>query len=84
VKQGGWLGIHDPQWWVGRSVAEVKAGPWADELEVKRVEGRMRGVEKGRVKRKRGMKGMGKGERERDGKLREGLRRQREGVGMCD
>ena len=82
VKQGGWLGIHDPQWWVGRSVAEVKAGPWADELEVRRVEGRMRGVEKGREKR--GRKGMGKGEKERDGKLREGLRRQREGVGMCD
>ena len=57
-------------------------GPWADELEVRRVEGRMRGVEKGRVKRAE--KGMGKGERERDGKLREGLRRQREGVGMCD
>ena len=82
MKQGGWLGIHDPQWWVGRSVAEVKAGPWANELEVRRVEGRMRGVEKGRVKR--GWKGVGKGERERVGKLREGLRRQREGVGMCD
>jgi len=70
VKQGGWLGIQDPQWWVGRSVAELKAGPWADELEVRRVEGRMRGVEKGK--------------RERKEKLREGLRRQREGLGMCD
>ena len=70
MKQGGWLGIQDPQWWVGRSVAELKAGPWADELEVRRVEGRMRGVEKGK--------------RERKEKLREGLRRQREGLGMCD
>ena len=70
MKQGGWLGIQDPQWWVGRSVAELKAGPWADELEVRRVEGRMRGVETGK--------------RERKEKLREGLRRQREGLGMCD
>lgn len=82
MKQGGWLGIHDPQWWVGRSVADVKAGPWADELEVKRVESRVRGVEKGR--KKRGRKGVNKGEKERDEKLKEGLRRQRAELGMCD
>ncbi|KAI4665335.1 uncharacterized protein J4E78_002795 [Alternaria triticimaculans] len=82
VKQGGWLGIHDPQWWVGRSGAEVKAGPWADELEIERCEKRVQGVVKRREKRVK--KGVGKGEKERDEKLREGLRRQRAGLSMCD
>ncbi|KAF5846174.1 hypothetical protein GGP41_003618 [Bipolaris sorokiniana] len=78
VQEGAITGIHDAQWWMGKSRAEIKAGPWADEADVKVAEARMRGVETRKKKRR------GKGEREREWKLREGVRRAEEGEGSED
>ncbi|EUC47277.1 hypothetical protein COCMIDRAFT_49612, partial [Bipolaris oryzae ATCC 44560] len=35
VQEGAIAGVHDAQWWMGKSRAEIKAGPWADEGDVK-------------------------------------------------
>ncbi|KAG9191349.1 hypothetical protein G6011_09437 [Alternaria panax] len=51
VGQGILPGVHDAQWWVGRSAAEVKAGPWAYEGDVRRAEAVLKGLE---TKRERG------------------------------
>ncbi|CAE7020644.1 hypothetical protein CFE70_002897 [Pyrenophora teres f. teres 0-1] len=37
VKEGGVPGVHDPQWWVGKTAAQIKAGPFAKEHDVKRA-----------------------------------------------
>ncbi|KAH7083790.1 hypothetical protein FB567DRAFT_529928 [Paraphoma chrysanthemicola] len=72
--------VHDAQWWVGKSAAEVKAGPHAEAKDVRRAEGNLKGLatrnEKKAVKSKR--------QREMEGKLREGLRRQVAKEKMCD
>ncbi|KAH7067451.1 hypothetical protein BKA63DRAFT_582333 [Paraphoma chrysanthemicola] len=72
--------IHDPQWWAGKSAAEVKAGPHAEAKDVRRAEGNLKGLatrnEKKAVKSKR--------QREMEEKLREGLRRQDAKGKMCD
>lgn len=63
---------------MGKSRAEIKAGPWADEADVRVAEARIRGVETRRRKRR------GRGEREREWKLREGVRHAGEGEGSED
>ncbi|EUC29590.1 hypothetical protein COCCADRAFT_47933, partial [Bipolaris zeicola 26-R-13] len=35
MREGAVAGVHDAQWWMGKSKAEIKAGPWADEAEVR-------------------------------------------------
>jgi hypothetical protein len=70
---------------VGKSVAGVKAGPWADELDLKRAEARVKGCEMKREKQqKKKGRGMTKKEKEKEEKLKEGLRRQKAGLSMHD
>ncbi|USP81831.1 SPS1, Serine/threonine protein kinase [Curvularia clavata] len=54
VAEGDLPGIHDPQWWVGKSQAEIKAGPHADEADVRRAAGHLKGL-KTRQSKKRGL-----------------------------
>jgi hypothetical protein len=44
VKEGIFPGLHDPQWWLGLSAAEVKAGLHADEAGVKRAAAHLKGL----------------------------------------
>jgi hypothetical protein len=69
---GGVSGVHDAQWWVGKTAAEIKAGPYADEADVKKAASNLKGLET-RRKKKKGLTGR---EAETEWKLREGLRRQ--------
>lgn len=70
VREGDFLGLHDPQWWVGRTAAEIKAGPLADEQDVRRARAYLKGQETKRGRRK-GLTGR---EKEIGWKLVEGLR----------
>jgi hypothetical protein len=36
--------VHTPQWWVGKSAAEVKAGPYANEIDIRRAAGNLKGL----------------------------------------
>jgi hypothetical protein len=72
--------IADPHWWVGRTAAHVKAGPMADEKDIREAEG---------VVRRRDERRVAAGSKSRrasqiEDKLAEGLRRQTEGLPMCD
>jgi hypothetical protein len=52
VAQGILPGVHDPQWWVGKSAAEVKAGAHADETVMKRAAAHFKGLQMKRDKKK--------------------------------
>jgi hypothetical protein len=52
VKEGILPGLHDPQWWVGLSAAEMKAGPHADEAGVKRAAAHLKGLQPRRTRRR--------------------------------
>jgi len=74
VKEGHFPGIHDPQWWIGRTAAEIKAGPLADEYDVRSAAATMKERKRDRTSRKEEM----------DWKLQEGLRRQEARLRMSD
>ena len=80
VKEGHFPGIHDPQWWIGRTAAEIKAGPLADEYDVRSAAATMKGVQT-RRERKRDRTSR---EEEMAWKLEEGLRRQKARLGLED
>ncbi|KAH7371008.1 hypothetical protein BKA66DRAFT_573186 [Pyrenochaeta sp. MPI-SDFR-AT-0127] len=80
VRQGILPGIHDPQWWLNKSLAEVKAGPHAEERDVKRAAAHLRGLQT----RKSNKKVPTAREKEIAWKLKEGTRRQRMGLKMWD
>jgi hypothetical protein len=74
--------IHLPHWWVGKSAAEIKAGPHAEERYVRRAAAHLKGQA---TKRKKAEKdGKTKREREIEDKLEEGVRRQEAGLKMWD
>jgi hypothetical protein len=72
--------IADPHWWVGKSEAHIKAGPMADKKDIREAEGVVRRREERRVAA--GSKSRRASQIE--DKLAEGLRRQTEGLPMCD
>jgi hypothetical protein len=80
VAQGILPGVHDPQWWVGKTAAEVKAGAHADEAMVKRAAAHLKCLQTKRDKKK----GLTAHEKENEWKLKEGLRRQEAGEKMGD
>ncbi|KAL5119923.1 hypothetical protein ACEQ8H_002021, partial [Pleosporales sp. CAS-2024a] len=41
---------HDPQWWAGKSAAEIRAGPLADKADLKKTVGIQKGIETRRAK----------------------------------
>ncbi|KAF2873688.1 hypothetical protein BDV95DRAFT_567555 [Massariosphaeria phaeospora] len=65
--------VHDPHWWVGKTQAEVRAGPYATAVDIRRETARdkKQGVKSNRQK-------------EIDWKLEEGLRRQELNLAMGD
>jgi len=51
VKEGaGVLLLHSPQWWLGKTAVEVKAGPHGKEHNIKRAAAHMKGVETKKMK----------------------------------
>jgi hypothetical protein len=72
--------IHSPHWWVGKSAAEVKAGPHAEEKDVSRVAANLKGL----ATKKRKKVGKTAREREIEAKLAEGLRRLKARLRMYD
>jgi hypothetical protein len=80
VKQGILPGLHDPQWWVGKTAAETKAGPHADEYDVKRAAAHLKGLQTKKNKKKV----LTVREKEIEWKLKEGMRRQKAGLKMWD
>jgi hypothetical protein len=34
--------IHTPHWWVGKSAAEVRAGPYADDAEIRKASAKVK------------------------------------------
>ncbi|CAO2655318.1 Nn.00g103820.m01.CDS01 [Neocucurbitaria sp. VM-36] len=73
-------GLHDPQWWLDKTTAEVKAGPWAEEHDVKRAAANLKGLQT----RKNKKKGPTAREKEIEWKLKEGIRRQEKKLRMYD
>jgi hypothetical protein len=85
VTEGALGGVHDPQWWLGLDGAEIRAGPFADDADVKRARAALKGAEtrrKNKIERSGGEKS--KKQQETDWKLDEGLRRQQLGLKMND
>jgi hypothetical protein len=81
VPQGaGMRLIHSPHWWVGKSTAEMKAGPHAEEKDVRRATANLKGQET----KKRKKVGKTAREREIEAKLAEGLRRMKARLRMWD
>ncbi|KAL6709110.1 hypothetical protein ACN47E_001926 [Coniothyrium glycines] len=80
VPEGAFGGVHDAQWWVDKSAAEVKAGPHADERDVKRAASHL----KGQATRNKKRKGPSAQKKENTRKLEEGVRRQNNGEQMWD
>lgn len=78
VTQGILPGIHDPQWWVNKTLAEIKAGPYADKRNIKRAVAMIKGLQTRKHKKKLPTAR----EREIEWKLREGTRRQEMGLRM--
>jgi hypothetical protein len=72
--------IHSPHWWVGKSAAEVKAGPHAEEKDVRRATANLKGL----ATKKRKKVGKTAREREIEAKLAEGLRRLKARLRMYD
>ncbi|KAJ4362460.1 hypothetical protein N0V83_010553 [Neocucurbitaria cava] len=73
-------GLHDPQWWLDKSAAKIKAGPWAEEHDVKRAAANLKGLQT----RKKKKKGPTAREKDNEWKLREGIRRQERRLKMHD
>ncbi|KAA8619086.1 hypothetical protein PtrV1_08515 [Pyrenophora tritici-repentis] len=78
VKEGGVPGVHDTQWWIGKTAAHIKAGPFAEEQDVKKAAANLKGMQT-RMNKKKEMTAR---EREVDEKLTEGVRRQEAGLKM--
>lgn len=72
---------HTPQWWVGKSAAHIRAGPWADAVDLCKAEAKAKEMETERGKQKPGYKTLR--QEENESKLEEGLRRQNAGLAMC-
>jgi hypothetical protein len=72
--------VHTPHWWFGKSQAEVRAGPHAEEADIRRHAAKVK--ELATKAGKKVWKTLKEIEIER--KLEEGLRRQEEGLEMCD
>jgi hypothetical protein len=73
--------LHSPQWWVGKSAAEIRAEPMADEYELSRVKSKIQELEMKRIK-KCGRTTVR--ETEIESKLEEWMRRQEAGEDMFD
>lgn len=80
VTEGAIGGVHDPQWFYGIDAAQVKAGPFATEVDVKKAQATLNGAETRRRNR------LEKSQKQVriDWKLQEGLRRQELGQKMYD
>ena len=72
---------HTPQWWVGKSAAHIRAGPWADSVDLRKAEAKAKEMETKKMKQKPGYKTLR--QEETESKLEEGLRRQHAGLAMC-
>jgi hypothetical protein len=74
----GVLLVHRPSWWVGKPAAEVKAGPHADEKDLRRAEEHLKRIVSQKLNK------VAKTARQRaiDWKLKEGLQRQEVGLDM--
>jgi hypothetical protein len=72
--------IHTPQWWIDKSAAEIRAGPWADETDLRKAESKMKELE---TKRRKTVRKTSK-QKEIEWKLEEGLRRQEAGLKMYE
>ncbi|KAF2825718.1 hypothetical protein CC86DRAFT_370637 [Ophiobolus disseminans] len=72
--------IHTPQWWVGKSAVEIKAGPYAEPSDLKKAAASLKGLATKKSKK------TCKTAKERDieNKLEEVLRRQEAGLPMCE
>ncbi|KAH7384201.1 hypothetical protein DE146DRAFT_769901 [Phaeosphaeria sp. MPI-PUGE-AT-0046c] len=70
----------DPQWWMNKSAAEIKAGPLAGKEDVRRAQAKTNELETKRRKRNLPTKK----QTDMDWKLVEGLRRQESGLEMFD
>lgn len=77
VTEGELPGIHDPQWWFGKTTTEIKAGPHAGDADVRRAQTGLDGAETRRNRQTRTKKDI-----EVERKLTEGLRRQRHKLPM--
>lgn len=80
VKEGMLPGIHDPQWWLDKTATEIKAGPHADEHDLKKAASRVKGSQTRKSKKTT----LTVREKEVSWKLKEGMRRQEEGRSMCE
>ena len=78
VTAGILSGLHDPQWWLNKSPAEVKAGPHAEESDVKRATAQLKGLQTRKSKKKVPTAR----KKEIEWKLKEGMRRQKKGLKM--
>ena len=72
--------IHSAHWWVGKSAAEIKAGPHAEKTDIKKATAQLKGL----ATKKQNKVNKTAKEREIENKLEEGLRRQQAGEKMCD
>ena len=72
VAEGMFPGVHDPQWWLGRTAAEIKAGPYAGPDVVKRAGASLKRMETKKSKRK----AQTPRKKELAWKLSEGMKRQ--------
>ncbi|KAF2821216.1 hypothetical protein CC86DRAFT_386747 [Ophiobolus disseminans] len=78
--------IGPPQWWVGKSAAEIKAGPLADDRAIRDAQAVLRHKEKRQVGSEncRNKKGNSVSRSRIENKLEAGLRRQEANLPMCD
>jgi hypothetical protein len=82
IAEGAGVRLDDvAQWWADKSTAEIKAGPFADQLDVRKAESKLKELATKRIK-----KGSAKTvkEKEIESKLQEGLRRQEVGLSMAE
>jgi hypothetical protein len=80
VTEGAFGGLHDPQWWYGIDAAQVKAGPFPDEADVKKARAALKGAETRRNNRPE----KSKKEQDTDWKLKKGRRRQKSRLKIND
>lgn len=78
VTEGILPGLHDPQWWVGKAAAEVKAGPHADKHDTKKAAAHVKGAKTKNNKKK----GPTARKKQIAWKLEKGSRRQMNGERM--
>jgi hypothetical protein len=82
IAEGAGVRLDDvAQWWADKSTAEIKAGQFADQLDVRKAESKLKELATKRIK-----KGSAKTvkEKEIESKLQEGLRRQEVGLSMAE